>query len=153
MKSWNLGDGVVEFPSGRRIRGRSWKDQAAEQADLSLMLTTVSGKEFASYSIFPSSAESITIDWPDERLPRRASHAISQLYEVWKRAENERVEITCRTGVGRTGTALAIIAVFEGMAPDAAISFIRENYHQDAVSSPAQRGFLREYASQIDIEK
>lgn len=150
MENWKLGDGVVQFPSGRRIRGRSWKEPVAQQADLSLVLTTVSGKEFASYSVFPGSTESITIDWPDERIPRRVAHAITQLREVWNRASHERVEITCRTGVGRTGTALAIIGVFEGMSPDDAIEFVRKNYNQNAVSSPAQRGFLREYASQTD---
>lgn len=150
MENWKLGGGVVQFPSGRRIRGRSWKEPTQQQADLSLVLTTVSGKEFASYSVFQGATKSVTIDWPDERIPRRVSHAISQLREVWNRALNERVEITCRTGVGRTGTALAIIAVFEGMDPDEAIAFVRENYHPDAVNSPAQRGFLREYASQAN---
>ncbi|XCB30741.1 protein-tyrosine phosphatase family protein [Arcanobacterium hippocoleae] len=147
MENWKLDDGLVQFPSGRRIRGRSWKNPVAEEADFSLVLTTVSGKEFASYSLFPGSTENIMIDWPDERLPRRASHALSQLRQAWERSENERVEIVCRTGVGRVGTALAIIAVFEGMAPDAAIEFVRENYNRNSVSSPAQRGFIREYVT------
>ncbi|MDR6939935.1 protein-tyrosine phosphatase family protein [Arcanobacterium hippocoleae] len=147
MEKWQLDDGVVQFPSGRRIRGRSWKVKAAEEADLSLVLTTVTGQEFASYAVFPGSTESMMIDWPDERIPRRGAHAVAQLNEIWERAKDERVEITCRTGIGRTGTALAIIAVFEGMDPDAAIEFVQKNYHPDSVKSPAQRGFLREYAA------
>ncbi|MDY5585322.1 MAG: protein-tyrosine phosphatase family protein [Arcanobacterium sp.] len=145
MERWQLGEGVVEFPSGRRIRARSWKTDVAQVADLSIVLTTVAGKNFAAEHGYPGKNETIIIDWPDERLPRRTVQATRILRDVWERSEKELVEITCRGGVGRTGSALAIIATFEGMNALEAIDFVRKNYNENSVKSHAQRGFLLDF--------
>ncbi len=146
MEKWQLTDGVVEFPSGRRIRARSWKAPVLQLATLSVVLTTVSETEFAGAQTFPGAKEIIMIDWPDQRLPRRSMQAVKTLQEVWQRADQELVEITCRGGVGRTGSALALIAMYEGMSSSEAIDFIRESYNNDSVTSPAQRGFLTDFS-------
>lgn len=147
-EQWDLAPGVVEFPSGRRIRGRSWRKRTEEPADLCIMLTTGVGSRLGSLSSTTTAAETITIDWPDLRLPRRTSQAHDVLKEAWERASRERVEIVCGGGVGRTGTALAIIGVLDGMEPQEAIDFVKSNYHADAVDSPAQRAFVRDMGAE-----
>ncbi|VEI12960.1 Protein-tyrosine phosphatase [Trueperella bialowiezensis] len=145
---WKAAPGVVEFPSGRRIRGRSWRQQAEEPADLCIMLTTGVGSRLGGNFVTSSANETIAIDWPDYRLPRRTSQAHDVLKTAWERSASERVEIVCRGGVGRTGTALAIIAVLEGMDPQEAIDFIKQNYAHDAVETPAQRAFVRDMGAE-----
>lgn len=54
----------------------------------------------------------------------------------------DRVEIGCSGGVGRTGTALAAMGIFEGMTPDQAVEWVRVHYHPRAVEVPWQRRYL-----------
>jgi protein-tyrosine phosphatase len=65
------------------------------------------------------------------------------LPEILERARSERVEIACGGGLGRTGTALACLAVLDGVPPGEAVAFIREQYHPRAVETPWQRRFVR----------
>ena len=142
MSTWDIDEGVVEFPSGKRIRGRSWHQPISEYADVSAVLTTATPEEFAQRGAVSMARELIYISWPDNRVPRRPRQAMTQLHELLNRAEKERIEITCGGGVGRTGTALAILAIFDGMAPDEAIAFVRSSYNEESVTEHAQRGFL-----------
>ena len=88
------------------------------------------------------------IDWPDFRLPRRTSQAHEILKEAYERAKSERVEIVCGGGVGRTGTALAIIGVLDGMAPQEAIDYVKSHYNKLSVETPAQRAFVRDMGAE-----
>ncbi|MCI7550810.1 MAG: protein-tyrosine phosphatase family protein [Actinomycetaceae bacterium] len=147
MGTWNAGEpNVIEVPSGKRVRVRSWRDAVDRKADVSAVLTPVASKEFSASSR-PSvcGSEMVTIDWPDYRLPRRTSQALKQLQDLWARAESERVEITSGSGIGRAGTALAIFLIIDGMSPADAIDWVHEHYSQDAISSHAQRGFLMDF--------
>ena len=147
MSTWEKSDGndgVVEFPSGRRVRGRSWHQPVDEYADISVVLTTATPEEFAARNTVAMAPEVILISWPDYRVPRRPQQAYSQLRTVFERAREERVEITCGGGVGRTGTALAMLAMIDGMDPEAAITFVQEKYNPESATSHAQRGFLME---------
>ncbi len=146
MEKWKPGKGVVEFPSGRRIRGRSWRLPVEQNATVSVILTTAAPGEFSTHSIFAGNPRRIMIDWPDYRLPRRTAQAAEQLYGAWQMADSELVEITCRGGVGRTGTALAMIAMFEGMSACEAIDFVRSRYNEQSVQSHAQRGFIMDFS-------
>ncbi|MEW6860431.1 protein-tyrosine phosphatase family protein [Trueperella pyogenes] len=141
---WPLSTGVVEFPSGRRIRGRSWRSPVDDPADLCIMLTTGVGSRFGHPGVVTSAVETISIDWPDFRLPRRPAQAHEVLREAWERALTEKVEIVCGGGVGRTGTALAILGVLDGMEPHEAIEFVKHNYDERAVETPAQRAFVND---------
>jgi hypothetical protein len=49
----------------------------------------------------------------------------------------------CRGGVGRTGTALAALAVLDGLSPSEAVGWVRQRYHPMAVETPWQRWWLR----------
>jgi protein-tyrosine phosphatase len=68
------------------------------------------------------------------------------LREAWRRSESERVEIACRGGLGRTGTALACLAVLDGLPPDDAVAYVRQHYARRAVETPWQRRFVAWFA-------
>ena len=73
------------------------------------------------------------------------------LREAWARAESERVEVACPHGRGRTGTALACLAVLDGIPRDRAVDYVREHYSQHAVETPWQRRFVRSFpATSLD---
>jgi protein-tyrosine phosphatase len=61
---------------------------------------------------------------------------------AYTEAVTERVEIVCGSGVGRTGTALAALAILDGMDLDDAVIWVRRHYHPRAVEVPWQRRFL-----------
>ncbi len=85
--------------------------------------------EFAVYLLNkrpePASWESRWIRWQDFGLPRDRHDAQHALREAWRRAAKERVEIACAGGRGRTGTALACLAVLDGVPADEAVAYVR----------------------------
>ncbi len=83
--------------------------------------------------------------WPDFRLPSARGDVAEALSEAWSRAGNERVEVACDGGRGRTGTALACIAVIDGVPADQAVAFVRDNYNARAVETPWQRRYVARY--------
>lgn len=83
--------------------------------------------------------------WPDFRLPTDRTDAASALHEAWECAADERVEIACSGGLGRTGTALACLAVLDGVPRGDAVAFLREHYSPRAVETPWQRRYVTEF--------
>jgi hypothetical protein len=125
--------GVIGLPSGARVRGRRLAD-AVEPADFTLVLG--SGP--------PPPWPHRRIRWPDFWIPLDRDDALDALREVRRRSlDGERTEVTCRGGVGRTGTALAALAVLDGLPPDEAVRWVRTWYHPRAVETPWQRWWLR----------
>lgn len=90
----------------------------------------------------PFEWEARWIRWSDFHTPHDPDAAYAMLYEAWVRAGRQRVEIACGRGRGRAGTALACLAVFDGLSPDEAVEFVRRNYHRRAVETPWQRKFV-----------
>ena len=86
--------------------------------------------------------------WPDFWLPSDRSQAKDILAEAWHRAWNERVEIACGDGRGRTGTALACLAVIDGIPADRVVSFVRRHYDARAVETPWQRRYAERFTPQ-----
>jgi protein-tyrosine phosphatase len=80
--------------------------------------------------------------WPDFRLPGDEADVRPALTEAWQRAETERVEIACAGGLGRTGTALACLAILDGVPSTKAVAFVREHYDPHAVETPGQRRYV-----------
>ena len=64
------------------------------------------------------------------------------LTEAWERAATERVELACAGGHGRTGTALACLAILNGVSGTEAVAFVREHYDPHAVETPGQRRYV-----------
>jgi protein-tyrosine phosphatase len=63
------------------------------------------------------------------------------------RATAERVEVACLGGTGRTGTALACIAILDGVPVDEAVGYVRAHYRPRAVETSAQERFVRDFGS------
>ena len=93
----------------------------------------------------PTGWPSRWVRWPDWRLPADPADARDALLELWRRAEAERVEVACSGGQGRTGTALACLAVLDGIAPAEAVAYVRRHYHPRAVETPGQRRYVRRF--------
>lgn len=131
--------GVMRLPSGRLVRGRGLRHPPAQgpSPDFALYLL---GHEPP-----PVAWEARWVRWPDFRLPSDRAAAGEALREAWARTERERVEIACGGGRGRTGTALACLAVLDGVAPSAAVAYVREHYAAGAVETPWQRRFVRRF--------
>lgn len=141
-ESWEKGaPGVLELPSGRRVRGRGlWTDMPAGQLpEYGLYLL---GKQPE-----PTEWPSRWLPWPDFRLPRDRSAARTAFVDLLARAGDERVEVACFGGRGRTGTALACIAVLDGVAPGEAVAFVRRHYSQHAVETFRQRRFVARFGA------
>jgi protein-tyrosine phosphatase len=133
---WPLAAGVVEFPTGRRVRGRALRSHEAIEVEPD------SGAYLLGHEPPPMPWPSMWIKWPDFRLPADPHQAIRALADALRRAEHERVEIACSGGRGRTGTALAVMAVLSGVAPTDAVAWIRSRYHHRAVETSWQRRWI-----------
>ncbi len=59
----------------------------------------------------------------------------------------QRVEIGCYGGHGRTGTALACLAILCGQAPGEAVGWVRAGYCERAVETDEQEAFVRNFTS------
>ncbi|MER5917530.1 protein phosphatase [Streptomyces sp. NPDC001982] len=140
-RSWQAGEpGVLVLPSGRTVRGRGLRralDLAAPAPSYGLYLL---GKR-------PPEApwEARWVRWPDFRLPADRADARAALAEAWRRAAGERVEVACGGGRGRTGTALACLAVLDGVPAGEAVEFVRRHYDRRAVETPWQRRYVRRF--------
>src|ERR1700722_9159290 len=130
------GAGVLRLPSGRLVRGRG------------LRRPVLAGPppQFALYLLGrrppPVPWEARWVRWPDFWLPSDPAAAASVLHEAWERAVTERVEIACAGGRGRTGTALACLAVLDGLRGPQAIAYVRRHYDPRSVETPWQRRFV-----------
>jgi len=91
--------------------------------------------------------ESRWLKWPDFRLPADEASVLPALTEAWQRAVAERVEIACAGGHGRTGTALACLAILDGVPGTEAVAFVREHYDLHAVETPGQRRYVARWST------
>lgn len=136
---WNDEEGVLALADGRRIRGRGLRKP----------LPPGRTPEFGLYLLGkpPPELEWETrwLRWPDFRLPADRADAIEAFREAFTRSLTERVEVACGGGNGRTGTALACLAVLAGTPPEEAVAFVRAHYRSHAVETPWQRRYVRQF--------
>ncbi|MEU5716443.1 protein phosphatase [Streptomyces sp. NPDC020403] len=141
MELWDpAGVGVLRLPSGRTVRGRGLR------RPLPAGLAPTFAVHLLGRQPPPAAWESRWLRWPDFRLPADRRVARSVLVEAWRRAAEERVEVACGGGRGRTGTALACLAVLDGVPPQEAVGFVRRGYHPGAVETPWQRRYVLRFA-------
>ena len=140
VEQWDAtAEGVLRLPSGRLLRGRG-------------VARGVPPGVLPHFSLFlladrpePVAWAQRWVRWPDFRLPSDPADARAALTEAWQRSVNERVEVACRGGRGRTGTALACIAVLDGVPAVDAVDYVRRNYHPRAVETRRQRRFVAQF--------
>jgi hypothetical protein len=132
-ETWLDETGLVLLPGGVRVRGRRLAGPASA-ADFALVL--------ADGPLPPWPHRRVR--WPDFWIPTDRADALAALHEAHQRAHaGERVEVACHGGVGRTGTALAALAILDGLGPAEAVQWVRRGYHPRAVETPWQRRWLR----------
>lgn len=85
------------------------------------------------------------VAWPDFGVPDRDEVSESLRRLLARARTGDLVEIGCLGGHGRTGTALACLAVLAGVPPDGAVDWVRANYCTDAVETAGQRAFVEHY--------
>ena len=138
-RAWEDGTpGLLTLPSGRRVRGRAWRD-----------LPPGPVPEFGVYllgrSPVPPPWPFRWVRWRDFSLPADPAAFRTALTEAWERSPGERVEFACRGGTGRTGTALACLAVLDGVPAAEAVAFVRAGYRERAVETRAQAAFIMDF--------
>jgi hypothetical protein len=137
---WRAGEpGILALPSGRLVRGRGLRDPmpSGHPPTFGVYLLGDKPPEFG--------WERRWVRWPDFRLPADPAYLCDVLIESLRRAEGERVEIACGGGRGRTGTALACLAVLDGVPAEEAVGYVRKHYHPHAVETPWQKKFVRRF--------
>ncbi|MGI5337621.1 protein-tyrosine phosphatase family protein [Streptomyces sp. CA-181903] len=131
--------GLLRLPSGRLVRGRALRRPMPDGPV----------PEYAVYLLGerpPEVAwEAEWLRWPDFRLPADPERARTVFRAAWERAGTERVELACGGGRGRTGTALACLAVLDGVPAGEAVAYVRRHYDPRAVETPWQKRFVRRF--------
>jgi hypothetical protein len=129
----------MALPSGRLVRGRGLRIDNPYKPD----------PEFAVYLV-GSDLHGVTweyrwVDWPDFGLPVNPAALRESLIEALARSSIERVEVGCVGGRGRTGTALACLAVLDGAPATDAVAYVRQHYSLDAVETLEQASFVADF--------
>ncbi|MGW3244961.1 protein-tyrosine phosphatase family protein [Streptomyces sp. NPDC001070] len=138
--AWDPGaEGVLRLPSGRLVRGRGLRRPLPAGPEPAFGLYLLGHEPPA------VGWESRWVRWPDFRLPSDRVAAAAALREAWARTADERVEVACGGGVGRTGTALACLAVLDGVPRGEAVAYVREHYVRRAVETPWQRRYVSRF--------
>jgi hypothetical protein len=140
--TWDLDTaGVLTLPSGRTVRGRGLRDPlpVGPLPDFGLYLQ---GEQPPA-----TGWEQSWLRWPDFRLPADRDAATRALRDAWARAAASRVEVACTAGRGRTGTALACLAVLDGVPPQEAVAYVRAHYSRHAVETPWQRRYVERFTA------
>lgn len=145
MASWSDGEhGVLALPSGRLVRGRGLGNGLPDG-------------QLPEFGVYLLAKDPRPFDWPadwirwrDFGLPSDRATAAASLASTWRRCGDERVEVACAGGLGRTGTALACLAVLDGISAQDAVRFVRAGYDPRAVETPGQHRFVARFARDID---
>jgi len=143
MELWDPGTaGLLRLPSGRLVRGRGLRKPlpAGQSPTFGLYLLGKAPAEFP----WPNR----WVRWPEFGLPTEPASLRAAVREAWQRSSSERVELACAGGRGRTGTALACLAILDGVPPQQAVAFVRAGYDRHAVETPWQRWFVSNFGGQ-----
>lgn len=143
MSHWSVTDDrVLALPSGRLIRGRGLQAHPDMSPDpefgLYLLATPVRGVSWSHE----------WVEWADFGLPVDPASADRAIIMAWDRLPDERVEVACMGGLGRTGTALACLATLDGLSADVSIGYVRAHYDPAAVETPGQAAYVSRFAAQ-----
>jgi Protein-tyrosine phosphatase len=138
---WGDEAGVLALADGRRVRGRGLRQPLGPGLK----------PEFGLYLLGkpppPVPWATRWLRWPDFWLPKDRREAVEAISDAFDRSADERVEVACGGGTGRTGTALACLAILAGTRPDEAVGYVRARYRARAVETPWQRRYVRRFCA------
>jgi len=82
------------------------------------------------------------LPWADFGVPDATVLRVALEDLLNRSRRGEHVEVGCLGGHGRTGTALACLAVLTGTPPEDAVAWVRAAYCEKAVETDEQRAFV-----------
>jgi hypothetical protein len=135
---WSAGPGVVQLPDGRTVRGRGLRRPIppGPLPDLGVYLSSRRPP--------PTSWRQCWIPCRDFATPADRELAVASLRAAHHAAVRERVELGCSGGTGRTGMAMAVMAILSGVEADDAVDWVRRHYRVRAAETPWQRRWVRD---------
>ncbi|KRA30934.1 MULTISPECIES: protein-tyrosine phosphatase family protein [unclassified Nocardioides] len=137
--------GSILLPDGTPIRGRGRREPLPD-GPLPQFTLHLGGPGSGELPAWPY----VVVDWPDFRVPRDRVTAEAAIVAAYQRArEGQRVEVTCAGGMGRTGTAIACMAVLAGHPANDAVAWTRRTYRRHAVETWRQKRWVRRFATRI----
>ena len=85
------------------------------------------------------------LDVPDYGVPDEAAlrGVLQQMLAAMRAAPDGAYHIGCKAGLGRTGTAMACLALMAGAVEGDPVAWLRAAYHPEAIETPAQEDFVR----------
>jgi len=131
--------GVLVLPSGRLVRGRALC-HPLPGGSLPTYALNLLGRE-PDHQPWPTR----WLRWPDFRLPADRAEAAAALRDTLARLTEDRVEVACSGGRGRTGTALACLVALDTGTTDGAVEWVRAHYDRHAVETPGQRRYVAHF--------
>lgn len=138
--------GAIQLPDGSWVRGRGLRYPAPPGPDPTFGLYL--GADYR------PPWEHRLIAWPDFWLPRHPHEAARLLRRAHQHAhDGGRLEVACSGGRGRTGTALAALAILAGVDPDHAVRWTRQHYDGRAVETPWQRRWVERFPSLLSARE
>lgn len=136
---------AVTFPNGVKVQASSLVQNHSQRDN--------GEPDFALYldSGWRNEGAAIMLPWDDWGLPAvKYAVAAESIRTAYAWAEgNMLVEVGCIGAHGRTGTALACMAILAGVEPTKAVSWVRSNYCTDAVEGLSQEWFVKWFAAYI----
>lgn len=138
---------TLMLPSGRGLGARSTGALPCwSPPDYGLYLGSA-GEERRSWGLTTISWPHRWLVWSPARRPDDDTVTVSAIVDLVERsARGERVEVACRSGVARTGTVVACVAVLDGMTAKEAIRWTRASYHPGAGTIPWLRRWVSMFA-------
>jgi hypothetical protein len=87
------------------------------------------------------------VEWPDFGVPADLDGFRAALADALERARRgEIVELGCLGGHGRTGTALACLAILTGTPTNEAVEWVRANYCENAIETDEQLRLVTDFS-------
>jgi len=129
---------IVTFPDGTRVRASPIAERREDDPERAYGL-------YLDAHWAPTWPAEV-VAWQDFGLPEDPEAAARQIAEAFGRAQDGLVEVGCIGGKGRTGTALACMAVLAGVPGSEAVAWVREAYRPEAVETPEQEAWVLWFA-------
>jgi hypothetical protein len=93
------------------------------------------------------------LPWVDFGVPDATELRVALEDLLARSRRGEQVEVGCLGGHGRTGTALACLAVLTGTPPDEAVAWVRATYCEKAVETDEQHAFVAAFSQEPGTDR